>query len=984
MKIKTLIILIMNVVFALGTTMVGAQNKGGGQSACDKWVSTTISKLTLEEKIAQLMVPRVPTKNATKKAKKEFRDCITKYKVGGLCFFAGKSEEQIAQTKEYQQLSQIPLLICLDAEWGLGMRLTNTYSFPRQMMMGALTNDTLIYQMANEISRQCKKVGVHVNFAPCVDVNSNPMNPVIGARSFGENPDLVANKSLQYVKGLQNNGVIAVAKHFPGHGNTDVDSHLDLPVLKQDKKTLATYDLIPYKTLIRNGVKGIMIAHLQVDAYEKQKNCPSSLSKTIVSGLLRNELKFNGLVFTDGMDMKAVTKNYKNGEGELQALLAGADVILLPNDVGKAIERIKSVAENDTDLQQLIEAKCRKMLRAKYQCGAVGWKSQKLSSPNQADWANCDAITKQIAKEAVTLLINTDSVLPLSNLKNKRIVSVNIGCASGTTATTFTNTLDKYAVCQHYFLGDSVIIDSVLISDSIGKCDIAVVTIYAYANLTTGRNYGITKATTARIDSVAAISRQVIINVLGSPYGLQFLKPQQLPDALIIGYQNISAMQEATAEAIFGAIPVRGHLPVSSRIFKEGAHIYTDKIRMDEIPLAKTPYNNRHFHKVDSIALDGIRQKAYPGCQILVAKDGDIIFNKSYGALTYDPKSPKVSNSTMYDLASLTKVTATTIAVMKLVDAKKVKLNDPLSRYLPYLKGTDKENITIVEALSHFARLQAFVPFWKDVLTNGTLDSAIFERNPADINEFSPFVGDWYVCKRERDEILHKIANSSLIPEKKYLYSDFGFILLADLVERVSGQSLDVFMNQHFYQPLGMSRTSFNPLQNGFEKVNIAPTENDTRFRKTQIQGTVHDENAALMGGVSGHAGLFANATDIAKLCQMLLNGGSYANDQYFSEEVVKLFNHRHFVKQNNRRALGFDKPLINGKSSHCAPEASQQSFGHSGFTGTFVWVDPQYNLIYIFLSNRVYPDVSTNKLAKLNIRTNIQSEIYKAIKNEK
>ena len=963
---------------------VSQAQKANEQSACDKWVNNTMNKLTLEEKIGQLIVARVPTNKATKKQKKEFRECITKYKVGGLCFFAGKCNEQLAQTKEYQQLSQTPLLICVDAEWGLGMRLSDAYSFPRQMMMGAISNDSLIYKMAEAIATQCKKMGIHVNFAPCVDVNSNPKNPVIGARSFGENPEIVAQKSLQYVKGMQNNGVIAVAKHFPGHGNTDVDSHLDLPVLKQSKKELASCDLLPYKTMITGGVKGIMAAHLQVEAYEQMENCPSSLSKNIVTNLLRNELKYNGLIFSDGLDMKAVTKHYKNGDAELTALQAGVDVLLLPDNVAKTIERIKTAAENDNDLQTLIDAKCRKMLRAKYQCGAASAKSAKLSAPTKTDWQNCEEITRQIVREAITLIKNDDDIVPLRNLGGKRLVSVNIGCPEGTMATTFTNNVDRFAICEHFFFDNTTCLDSISVSDSIGKCDIAIVTVHAYANLTAGKNYGITKEVSAIIDSVIGLSDKVIVNVLGSPYTINHFKSEKIPDAVLIDYQNLAITQKSSAEAIFGAIPIKGHLPVTAKVFKEGSGITTNKVRMDEIPLAKTPYNNSHFRKVDSLALGGIRQKAYPGCQILVAKDGDIIFNKSYGNLTYDPKSPKVSNSTMYDLASLTKVTATTIAMMKLVDAGKVKLNDKMSRYLPYLKNTDKEDITILEAMCHTAGFQAFIPFWKDVVINGALDSTVFERNPDNINEFYPFVDDIYVCKKQREEVLHKIARSKLLPEKKDLYSDFGFILLSDLVERVSGQSLDIFMYQHFYKPLGMSRTAFNPLTNGFDKADIAPTEKDTRFRKTQIQGTVHDENAALMGGVSGHAGLFSNAIDIAKLYQMILNNGTYAGEEYLSKDVIQLFNYRHFAKQNNRRAVGFDKPAITGKSSPCAPEASQKSIGHSGFTGTFVWVDPEYNLTYIFLSNRAYPDVSTNKLAKLNIRTNIQSEIYKAILNKK
>lgn len=974
---RTCIFALLAIVFCLNVPQTADCQKKKDYIGCDEWVNATVEKMTLEEKIAQLMVVRVPTK-MTPKVKKSFLENITKYKVGGLCFFAGKCDEQLAQTREYQKLAETPLLICIDGEWGLGMRLTDAYSFPRQMMMGAISNDTLIYEMASEIALQCRKMGIHVNFAPCVDVNSNPMNPVIGCRSFGENPPSVARKSLQYVKGLQDNGVMAVAKHFPGHGNTDVDSHLDLPVITQSKKEISKTELVPYRLLIHHKVQGIMVSHLQVNAYDSRKNRPSSLSKDIVTDLLRKELKYNGLVFTDGMDMNAISKNFKNGTAELEAILSGVDVLLLPENTEKSLNAIKAAAENDTILQRLIDMKCRKVLKNKYQLGACTQDLKKLSVPDTNDWNRCAEITQKIADEAVTVIKNQNSLLPLKKLKDRDLVSIHLGAGSKT-SNTFTETLDHYAAFRHIFVPDEAV-DTFHFADSLQGCDVAVVSVYGFANPTSKKNYGLANSYLSAIDTIAASSKSVAVNFFGSPYAAKYFEKLKA-NAIIIGYQNLDCTQRSTAEAVVGAIDVKGKLPVSTGGLQSGIGLKIKKVRKK---YDENRHNTKRFAKIDSIANYGIEQHAYPGCQILVAKDGEVVYNRNFGHLTYDRNSPAVNDSTMYDLASLTKVSATTFAVMKLVDAGKVKLTDPLSRYLPYLKKTNKSKITMLEALSHYARLQAFIPFWKETVKKGKLDKKIYAENPKNKEDYCPLAGNIYIKKSYRDEVLKSIAKSDLIKKRKYLYSDFGFILLADMVEKVSGQSLDIFMEEHFYKPLGMARTSFNPLQNGYSKSNIAPTENDTHFRNMQLQGTVHDENAALMGGVAGHAGLFSTASDLAKLFQILLDGGSANGRKYLSPEIINTFNQRHFADAGNRRALGFDKPLINGKSSHCAPEASQQSIGHSGFTGTFVWIDPEYDLVYIFLSNRVYPETSPNKLANLSIRTNIQSEIYKIIKEKK
>lgn len=846
---KKNIALILLIVL-LGQTQVKAQQ--------EIWVDSIMSTLNLKQKIAQLMVVRVPLNMTNKQQRQFIREHIKKNEVGGVCFFVGNAVTQLEQTKEFQSETTVPLLVTTDGEWGLGMRLKDCYSFPRNMLMGALTpeNDSLIYYVGREIGLQCKRMGVHINYAPVVDLNSNPKNPVIGVRSFGENAARVSRKGIMYMKGMQSVGVTAVAKHFPGHGDTDADSHLGLPVVNHTREQITQNDLEPFRQLINAGVGGVMVAHLQVNALDDRPARPSSLSEPTITGVLRGELGFKGLVITDGLDMKGVTKYFNKGQGELEALLAGNDILLLPPDIEEGIDAIYKAAKHDETLQQLIDIRCRRILREKYNHGLNHLELDSLRVPNEEDWRRADSLSYEIALRGITLL----------NGKN---------WTPGT------------PVQEHY----------------------------------------------------------------DSPYKLN---PNEDERPILLAYEKSDVVKRAAQDLLAGKAPFLGCMPVCAAGFEEGTGIYEEEPQGPDYYaiLAEANMDTTCFRQIDSIVANGIRQQAYPGCRVLVAKDGRVVYNKAYGHLTYDEDAAPVELKTMYDLASLTKVAATTFAIMKLVDAEKIQLDDPLSRYLPYLKHTNKKKITIRQALSHIARLKAFDTYYKEA------------QHTADPKEF----------------VLTQIANSKLTDKNQYLYSDFGFILLADLVEYVSGQSLDVFMQTHFYEPMGMSHTTFNPLENGFVVDSIAPTEQDDTYRHRLVRGTVHDQNADVMGGVSGHAGLFSTADDLATLYFMMLNGGQYKGVPYLSQKVIDEFNQRYYTKFGNRRALGYDKPFINSKSTHIAPEASQKSFGHTGFTGTMVWVDPEYDLIYIFLSNRVYPNASPNKLAQMNIRTDIQSLIYKSI----
>ena len=946
----------------------------------ERWVDSVFSTLTQEERIGQLMIVRVPTGNNSKK-KRQLMSNIEDYGAGGVCFFAGESYEQLRKTKELQMSAKVPLFVSIDGEWGLGMRLTDGYSFPRQMMWGALAEDTLVYLIAKEIALQCKKMGIHINFSPCIDVNSNPNNPVIGARSFGENANNVARKGLMYAKALEDNGVMAVVKHFPGHGDTETDSHHDLPVLTHSKEYLTKVSLLPFKHLIESKTGNVMIGHLLVKALDSLH--ASSLSYSVITQLLKKEMGFNRLVFSDGMDMKAITKHYTEGKAELMALKAGIDVILLPNDMPEAVEAIADACKEDSLLRRMVDMKCKKVLRAKYKYVLPNMDMSKYSVPTDKDDRRCRELERELAEKTLTTLKNKDFVLPIKESDKECMLSIVIACEE---PTAYISTIDEHVRdCKHviYNPKKSTSNDLTELLLDAENYELLVVSIFGYINPTSKKDYGVNDKVLRLMDSLEVLGKKTVVAAFMSPYALNILTHTDNAHAVVMAYQNTDATQKACANALFGSTAMEGVLPVSVSNFAEGLGKKIKENTIDPNIYEKVGMDKKYFALIDSIAQEGVDVLAYPGCRILVAKDGYTVYNKAFGYQTYDTMASRVELSTIYDIASVTKIVATTLAVMKLVDDGLVSIDDPLVDYLPYLKRTNKKNITIKQALSHYAQLQAFVPYWKDAVKSDAVLRITDNSENVDTTEYSIVSPNFYVEKDYRERILKKIADTKLLKEKKYVYSDFGFIFLGDLVERVSGQPLDEYVEQNFYIPMGLKHIAFKPLEKGFTTDEIAPTENDKHFRHTLVQGYVHDENSALLGGVAGHAGLFATANDLAAVLQMLIDGGTYKGTEYLSKEVIKLFNTRHYAKDGNRRALGFDKPFINDASTHVSPRASQSSFGHTGFTGTMVWADPDHGLVYIFLSNRVHPTPANSKLSKMNIRTNIQDLIYKSIKTK-
>ena len=915
----------------------------------NRWVDSVMTTFTLDDKVGQLIMLRVPLSTLKSKDIKAFEQALKRYRVGGICFFKGTTAEQLSRTLRYQRMASFPLMVAIDGEWGLGMRLTDSYAFPYLMMAGALApkHDTLISQMAKEVALQCKAMGIHVDFAPVADLNSNPLNPVIGARSMGENKKRVADKAVLYAKAMQQQGVLAVGKHFPGHGDTDVDSHSGVPVIHHSKAYIDSVDLYPFQRMVTAGVRGMMVGHIQVPALD---NAISSTSEKVVSQLLRKQMKFNGLIFTDGMDMGAITQTYAKGEGELKALLAGVDIVLLPGDVEATVKSVKQRALSDTAFARQIDLKCRRILQEKYRMGIPSMQLGQLSIPTQKDYARCDRIAQNMALRAATLVRNEGGVLPLG--KGEKVACFAIGNCD----TAITSITDAVAL-------------------RLASADKVVLHLHARLVLTKEKNYGFTTADQDLVRQIVAFNPKTVVVIYGSPYSLRFLQPSkapisQLPAAIVVAYQDVEVAHKAMESLLWGKASFEGVLPVSVGDYKEGLSL-SGKGRGKKgasryAAVQKAGMDTLCFRKIDSIAQMGIDRKAYPGCQLLVARKGKVVYHQCYGAHTYDKGARKVDTNTMYDLASVTKVMATTLAVMRLVDAGKVSLDDPLSRYVPSLKHSNKKKITIRQCLSHCARLKAFDGYYQNV--------------PSACGDLS-LGSDAVECDDCREGMLEQIADSKLNKGEGYVYSDLGFILLAEMVRMVSGQSIDVYAAKHFYQPMGLKNTTFCPRLHGFDTARIAPTERDTYYRQRLLQGEVQDQNASAFGGVAGHAGLFATASDLNQICQMLLAGGTWKGHRYLSSEVVDLFNQRHYAHKGNRRALGFDKPLIQGESTHVAPQASQRSFGHTGYTGTMIWVDPQYDLVFIFLSNRVHPSSDNNLLSKLDIRTDIQSLIYQSIK---
>lgn len=946
------------------------------------WADSVLSTLSLDERIAQLMMVAAYS-NKDAKHEAETEQLIRERNIGGLIFFQGGPMRQARLTNRYQSAARTPLLLGMDLEWGLAMRLDSTLRFPRQMALGALRDDSLVMAMGEEIAREMKRLDVHVSFSPVVDVNNNPANPVINDRSFGEDRENVARKGIAYMRGLQRGGVIATAKHFPGHGDVDADSHYTLPLIAHSRTRLDSLELYPFQRLVDEGLSAMMVAHLEVPALDSIKGMPSTLSRPIVSDLLARELGFKGLVFTDALNMKGVANADKPGEIELRALQAGNDVLLFPQDPVKAIARIRKAVDDKELDPVVIDHKCLKVLRAKE------WAGLRRNPPVRLEGLSDDLNTRQgetlrrrLYAGAITVLADHQELLPLRDLAGTRIASVVIGDSLNNP---FQLALQRYADVKSFRCDKALKKDSLMaLLRGLEDYDRVIVSVHR-TSWRVKSDFGIPETAMDIVREIAA-RRPTVLALFANPYRLTRAYGAQHLASVVVAYEENDDTQDLVAQALFGAIGTSGKLPITaSSFYQAGDGRALEPIsRMGYALPEERGLQTLALRGIDDIVNGGIKAQAYPGAQVLVAVDGQVVWNKAYGHSTYE-KQRRVRTDDLYDLASITKVASTTIALMKLVDEGKIDLTKPLGQYLPEIEGehTAHSRMDLRDILTHQAGLKAFSLFYNRLLKDGKLRPGVASDTSSATHGVRVADG-LYIRNEYRDSLLTWVLNTPLEAKGNYVYSDMGYYLLQEVIERITGKPLDAYVRETFYAPLGASTLTYRPYER-FAKERIAPTEYDVAFRQRQVWGDVHDPGAAMKGGVAGHAGLFGSANDLAKVMQMLANGGTYGGQRYLSDAVVKDFTKCQFCKPDgngNRRGLGWDKPMRNGKSGPTCECVSYASFGHTGFTGTMAWADPEQGVVYIFLSNRVYPNAATNKLAELGIRTKVQEVVHGAVAN--
>lgn len=985
-----------------------------GDARCRQWVDSVLSGMNLKERIGQLFIYTIAPQQD--KANRDLlRRVVEDYKVGGLLFSGGLMQNQVALTNEAQKMARIPLMITFDGEWGLSMRLRGTPVFPRNMVLGCIQNDSLIYEYGREMARQCREMGVQVNFAPVADVNINPKNPVINTRSFGESPANVADKVIAYSRGLEDGGVLSVSKHFPGHGDTDVDSHHALPKLSFSRARLDSVELYPFRQAIRAGLSGMMVGHLEVPVLEPKRGVPSSLSRRIVHDLLQEELQFRGLVFTDALAMKGVSVGSSIC---LQALQAGHDLLLVPRRLKEELDAVLSAVKSGALTEADIEAKCRKVLTYKYALGLNKKPHIQLSGlGTRINTEHTRDLIRRLNQSAVTVLKNEKSMLPL-DADIREVAVLNVGEAKEIRP--FVEELSAYmatvgaepAVFQ--LRKELPAAARKQLRDSLSHYKRILVCV-------TERRLAGYQAFFSELAPEVPVAYLLFIP---GKQVLQLNRSMSASDAVVLAHSSNDDVQRHVARILYADATADGRLSASiGSLFATNAGLtITSRTQPHSIP-EEYGMNSRILARIDAIAKEGIKEGAYPGCQVVVLKNGKEMYNKSFGKHTWKGNTP-VLPTDVYDLASLTKTTATLLAVMKLYDKGRLSLTDRVSDYLPWLQDTDKKDITVRQLLLHESGLPSTILFYLEAVDKESYEGTLFKAKPDAMHTARIGVRTWanpnfkflpglasqvrtaehtlqvsdslWLNHSFKETYLKKIVTTPL-RDRRYRYSCVGFILLQQLVEARAGMPMDAFLEQEFYAPMGLRRTGFLPLRGAatagasyanivsrihtpIPKADIIPSSVDPFLRKTTLQGFVHDESAAFQGGVSGNAGLFSNATEVAQIYQMLLNGGELNGKRYLSPETCRVFTTT--TSRLSRRGLGFDKPdRQNPAKSPCTTSAPASVYGHTGFTGTCAWVDPTNNLVYVFLCNRIYPDVWNTKLMKMDIRTRIQEVMYQAVK---
>lgn len=966
----------------------------------EDWADAMLNKMSVDEKIGQLFMMSVWSEWGDAKMRKVY-DEAKRFHVGGVCFFAGEAARQVDITNRLNAAAKTPLLVGIDGEWGAGMRVTDAHRFPYAMNIGAVSDSTLVYEMGKQIGEHCNRLGVHINFAPVHDLNSNPLNPVINFRSYGSGVDNVSVKVNNYVNGMQSQGVLAVAKHFPGHGDTHTDSHHALPTINKSRADFEAQEFVPFRQSMDKGLQAIMMGHLHVPALDSH-DLPASLSEEIIYGIIKQEMGFDGLIVSDALNMDAVAKGYKNHY--LKAFIAGNDILLFPADLGEGVRQIKKgLADGSISIQELDE-RCRRVLSYKKALGVPDF------SPIPTDGlvedlnpAKSKVLNRLLLSQSITLVRNVGNALPMKRLGRKKIAVISINDANAV----FCSQIRLYAKAKTYNETVKTVEDVQRLLPQLMAYDEIIVGLHGNQKRS-GVNYGINRNALDLITQLAQ-EKSVHAVLMANPYALRKMTGAEFValKSLSFAYGNEKEIQALAADAVMGGIAYRGVFPLDVNEFlKEGLGYTTKASRLGYTTVPEElGLNSDSLAKIDELIEEVVAKKMAPGCQILVAKNGKVAYHKSFGYHTYD-KVCEVKNTDLYDIASVTKVAATTPLVMKLVDEGLLNLNIGISHYLPELKGNPKGKLTLKELLLHQAGLMTHIGFDFNLIDEERLSEKLFHKGrtstynikltPTIYMTRNYVMKEGYISSVEdehcsvkvaegvytfpgyRDEMYQMMDDSELYLNKNYRYSDLGYYYVTRVLEAVSQQTLDALADEKLYKPIGMFNTCYNPLDH-FWKENIVPTVDEMFFRKQLLQGYVHDQGAALLGGVAGHAGLFSNANDLAKLLQVYLNDGFYGHENYFKPETIKYFTQH--TENSYRRGVGFDKPEADpDRPQPTCDAASLSTFGHTGFTGTGVWADPEHDLIYIILSNRVCPHPYNKKFVDEDIRPRVQQIIYDAM----
>ncbi|WP_405381761.1 glycoside hydrolase family 3 N-terminal domain-containing protein [Maribacter sp. LLG6340-A2] len=937
-----------------------------------RWVEAQYAQMTLDQKLGQLFMVSVAS-DQNKQSTDAIKNLIEKEHLGGVIFSKGGPVRQAKLTNEYQNVSKIPLLIGMDAEWGLSMRLDSTYAFPWNMTLGAIQDSTIVEKVGYQIGKHAKRLGVHINFAPDLDINTNPENPIIGNRSFGELRDNVVHKGIAFIKGMERAGVLANGKHFPGHGDTAVDSHHNLPVIPFDRNRLDSLELYPFKKVIASGLSSIMVAHLEVPALELKKGMPSSISEQIISGLLKEDLGYKGLIFTDALNMKGVSTQGKDGEVELKAFMAGNDMLLMPENVVSAKQKLTNAYNKGRLTEKRLAYSVKKILMAKYKAGLQHYKPIVLENLYEdLNSLENNLVYEEAIEGAITVVKNNLDLIAIKNLENKKIAYVKSGDAENDA---FLKALKKFTEVTVVEAKD---INQLKIK--LKEYNLVIVG-HHKSNDSPWKSFSFSNKELQDLQEIAAErTSNLILCVFAKPYALSSIANFKSIDAIVMAYQNSAIAQEKTAEVLFGAIGATGKLPVTANNeFPVNTGVNTASLKRLGYSLPeRVGLSSKGLAKIDLMVNGGLDSLMFPGAQVLVARKGKVVYQKSFGKPTYN-SSTNITNEHLYDLASLTKILATLPMVMKMEEEGAIELNDTFEELVPNYSDTEIKNVTVLKALSHYGRLPAWIAFYIDTLDKDRKPSAEFYRTEP-MPGFSTKVYDkLYLTDAYQDSIYNRIGRQDLKPNR-YRYSDVPYYVMKRVIEKNYGQPLNYLTQNFLYDRLGANSTTYNPLDK-FNKQAIVPTEEDNYYRYGTVQGYVHDMGAAMQGGVGGHAGLFSNANDVAKIMQMYLQNGYYGGVKFFDSRTVKKFNTCYFCDKNVRRGVGFDKPQLEHSGPTCGC-VSRKSFGHSGFTGTYTWADPEEEIVYVFLSNRTYPSASNTLLVKSGLRTRIQQVIYDSILN--